>query len=230
MGPVRRPASPAAPDDVPGPGPASAWSRADRPSGRLSSGRTVMRGQRGGSRGRPVPEHGSGRRGERGCPEPPADPGRGEPVGGGAFLPGPAELLGNRPGEPEPGVSDDPGPAVRRLGSTELRRGPAQGLPPDQRALARRGEDTVSSEGAGGFCRRCSPGSCHAGCAPPSDRLRGLLRRPAQCPLSRSTSMSPRPADPTSPIPTPPGNTRNCCGTSTPGGVSTPSPRHLPGR
>lgn len=44
--------------------------------------------------------------------------GRGEPVGGGGFLPGPAEVFQERPVEPELGVSDDqdPGPAVRRPG------------------------------------------------------------------------------------------------------------------
>ena len=61
---------------------------------------------------------------------PPADPGRGEPVGGGGFLPGATEVLGEGTGEPELGVSDDqePGPAVRRLGATEFRGGPAEGL------------------------------------------------------------------------------------------------------
>lgn len=44
--------------------------------------------------------------------------GRGEPVGGGGSLPGPAEVFRERPVEPELGVSDDqdPGPAVRRPG------------------------------------------------------------------------------------------------------------------
>lgn len=62
--------------------------------------------------------------------EPSADPGGGEPAGGSWFLPGSAEVLGEGPGEPELGVSDDqdPGPAVRRLGSTEFRGGPAEGL------------------------------------------------------------------------------------------------------
>lgn len=63
-------------------------------------------------------------------PEPPADPHRGEPVGGGGFLPRPAEVFGERPGEPELGVGNDqdPGPAVRGLGSAEFRGRPAEGL------------------------------------------------------------------------------------------------------
>jgi hypothetical protein len=74
----------------------------------------------------------TGRAGEVGAdvPEPPSDPGRGEPVGACGFLPGPAEVFGEGPGEPELGVGDDqdPGPAVRGLGSTEFRGGPAEGL------------------------------------------------------------------------------------------------------
>ena len=62
--------------------------------------------------------------------EPPADPGRGEAFGPGRLLPGPAEVGGQRPGEPELGVRDDqePGPAVRRLGCTQFRGGPAERL------------------------------------------------------------------------------------------------------
>lgn len=61
---------------------------------------------------------------------PPADPGRGEPVRCGGCLPGTAEVRGEGPGEPELGVGDDqnPGPAIGGLGSTQFRGGPAQGL------------------------------------------------------------------------------------------------------
>lgn len=52
------------------------------------------------------------------APEPPADPGRGESVGGGRLLPGVTEVSGEGTGQPELGVGDDqnPGPAVRRSG------------------------------------------------------------------------------------------------------------------
>lgn len=85
-------------------------------------------------------------------PESTADPGRGEPAGGGGFLPGPAEVHDEGPGEPELGVSDDqePGPAVRRLRGTEFRGGSAGGL-------LREAEDVLQI----GAAEECLPETVH---------------------------------------------------------------------
>lgn len=85
-------------------------------------------------------------------PEPPTDPGRGEPAGGGRLLPRAAEVRGEGPGEPELGVGDDqePGPAVRRLGGAEFRSGPAQGL-------LREAEGVLQIEAA----EKCLPEAVH---------------------------------------------------------------------
>src|SRR6476646_10137901 len=63
-------------------------------------------------------------------PEIPADPGGGEPASGGGAFPGLAQILGQRPGQPELGMrgDDQPGPAVRCLRGAGLRAGPAQDL------------------------------------------------------------------------------------------------------
>ncbi len=63
-------------------------------------------------------------------PEPPADPGRGEPVRFRWPFPRPAEICGERTGEAElcVGGQDEPGPAIGRGRVTEPEPGPAEGL------------------------------------------------------------------------------------------------------
>jgi hypothetical protein len=61
-------------------------------------------------------------------PEPPPDPGGGEPAcSGGRAFPGLAQILGQWPGQPELGMrgDDQPGPAVRCLRGAGLGAGPA---------------------------------------------------------------------------------------------------------
>lgn len=101
---------------------------------------------------------------------PPTDPGWCEPVGGDGLPPGPTGVRGERPGEAELGVSDDqdPGPAVRSLGSTEFRSGPAQGL-------LREAEGVLQIEAA----EKCLPETVHilrggAGLRGPQPHRRGI--------------------------------------------------------
>ncbi len=60
-------------------------------------------------------------------PEPPPDPGGGEPACSGRAFPGLAQILGQWPGQPELGMrgDDQPGPAVRCLRGAGLGAGPA---------------------------------------------------------------------------------------------------------
>ena len=59
-----------------------------------------------------------------------ADPGGGQLSWWGGPFPGQAQVVSERSGEPELGIGDDdePGPAIRGLWVTDLRRGPAEDL------------------------------------------------------------------------------------------------------
>ena len=69
----------------------------------------------------------------------PADPARGQRPGGiGLFLPGPAQAVGQGPGEQELGVRghEEPDPAVGLLGGPDLRGGEAEGAFEDLKACS----------------------------------------------------------------------------------------------
>lgn len=102
------------------------------PSGRRAGGRSlILRAERPAGAGpggfRYASRAGQGR---AEVPEPSTDPGRSQSVRFHRPLPGPADVLGERPGKTELGVRDDdqPRPPVRRLRGAELRPGPAERL------------------------------------------------------------------------------------------------------